>query len=378
VTIDVPWSIEPDATSWFVIAESSWRFGASGSTSPVSIDVPERLGAGVQISARAANTADDEAAYDLSPLTRWVLGQSGGIASDSDVAPAPVFGLVVSPTRGGTLELGEIAFGTLVNTRGIIAGTYKFHFFDEVNGPAPIVLSAPIAADDASIAFGSRFTSGTLLQIEKEIVEVTGTNPDGSSAVRRALHGTPAVEHGLPVLAYLLNEKVVIVPFIKNFFGAPASGDWKYSVALPNVRLASVELYMTNALGNGAIAANPYTETTDSGLRTLAGGQYSFQISGYLAIQNGAAPSVIVDADRSVWDVYGIVRLPPTGDSIQLQLNRNGAPYAAVQFDAGATTSTVAPGFGLPALRAGDQLSLDITGVGTTIPGSDLTLIVRL
>jgi hypothetical protein len=78
--------------------------------------------------------------------------------------------------------------------------------------------------------------------------------------------------------------------------------------------------------------------------------------------------------------MYGIVRLAPTGAGISLQLNRNGAAYGApVQFAAtGATTSTVTGGFGLPALRAGDLLSLDVTGVGTTNPGSDLTFILRL
>ena len=74
-----------------------------------------------------------------------------------------------------------------------------------------------------------------------------------------------------------------------------------------------------------------------------------------------------------------IVSTPPTGAAIILQINRNGAPYATrADSTAGATISNVVGGFGLPALRAGDLLSLDITGVGTTIPGSDLTLIMRL
>ncbi len=194
----------------------------------------------------------------------------------------------------------------------------------------------------------------------------------------RGAQGTVAASHALPCSAYLLSETVVIVPFIRNFFGSPASGDWQYSVALPSVRLASVELYMTNALGDGAVNVNAYTGTIDSGLRTLAGGQYSFQISGYLAIQTGAAPIVIVDANRSVRDIYGIVGTPSAGAGITLQVNRNGSPYATVQFAAGATTSSVTGGFGLPALQAGDHLSLDITGVGTTIPGSNLNLIIRL
>jgi len=171
---------------------------------------------------------------------------------------------------------------------------------------------------------------------------------------------------------------VVIVPFIRGFFGSPASGDWKYSVALPNVRLASTQLYMTNALGDGAAAANSYTGTIDSGLRTLAGGQYSFQITGYLAIQTNAAPALIVDADRSVRDIYAVVGTASTGAAINLQINRNGNPYTTVQIAAGSTISTIVNGFGLPALRAGDLLSLNITAAGTTVPGSDLTLILRL
>ncbi|MGA2711993.1 MAG: phage tail protein [Bryobacteraceae bacterium] len=378
VTVGTPWLTEPDATSFFEIAENSWRPGASGSTSPIAIDVPERIGAAVEISARAANASDEQAAYDLSPLTSWILGQSGEIVADSGVAPAPVFGLVVSPVQGGVLELGEIAFGTLVNTTSIIAGTYTFHFYDEVNGTAPFSLTTAIAATDAGIAFGTPFAAGTLVQIEQEIVQITGTNTDGSSAVTRGVHNTTAAAHTVPVLVYTLSQTAVTFPFIKNFFGSPASGDWQNSVVLPNVRLASVELYMTNSLGDGAITANSYTGTIDTGLRTMAGGQFSFQISGYLAVQTVAAPIVIVDADRSVRDIDGIVTTPATGAPITLQLNRNGAPFVTVQFAAGATVSGVVEGFGLPALRAADQLSLDIDAVGTTIPGSNLNLILRL
>jgi hypothetical protein len=378
LTVTLPWLVEPDSTSFFTIAESSWRGGTSGSTSPIAVDIPERIGAGVQISALAANAANDEAFYDLSPLTRWILGQSGGIDADSGVPPAPIFGLVVSPTQGGVLELGAIAFASLTNTLSIIAGTYTFHFYDEVNGAAPLTLTTAIGVSDTSIAFGATFATGVLLQIEQEVVQVTGTNTDGSSAVLRGAQTTTAAGHLAPVLVYALNESVLIVPFIKEFFGSPASGDWKYNTALPNARLASVELYMTNALGDGAIGVNAYTETIDSGLRTMAGGQYSFQISGYLAIQTSATPVIVVDADRSVRDIYAIVNVAPDGAPIILQLNQNGSPYASLQINSDLKISTVVPGFGLPVLHAGDQLSLDIDGVGTNNPGSDLNLIMRL
>jgi hypothetical protein len=376
--IDGTWSIQPDAASFFVVAENAWRPGASGNISPINIEVPERIGAGVEISARAANAADEEAAYALSPLTRWTLGQSGGLASDADVPPEPVFAAMVTPTNGGVVELSAIGFSTFVNTTSIVAGTYTFHYYDEINGATPLALPSAMATTDTSAALGSSFAQGTYLQIDQEILQVGGTNPNGTVAISRGMHGTQAASHSAGALVYSLTDKVAIVPFTQRFFGSAASGDWKYDLDLPNVRLASVELYMTNLLGDGAATANQYTGTIDSGLRTMQGGQFSFQITGYLAIQTGAAPNLVVDADRSVRDMYGILRLPPTGAKITLQLNRNGAAYASVEFAEGATTSSVAAGFGLPALRAGDLLSLDVVSVGTTNPGSDLTFILRL
>lgn len=378
LTTVAPFQTEPDATSFFVIAENTWRTGGSGSISPVGIDVPERIGSGVHISARAANTEDEQAPYAVSPLTRWVLGQSGTILADAGVPPVPIYGLQVSPVLGGVIVLGEIAFGSLVNTVSIDAGTYTFHYYDEINGPAPATLTAAVAPTDASIKFGVVFAPGTLVQIEQEIVEVTKLNADGSQAVTRGTQSTAAAAHAITALAYSLSDSVLIVPFVPNFFGSPASGDWQYNLSLPNVRLASVELYMRNSLGAGPAAINAYTDTVDSGMRTLSGGQYSFQVSGYLAIQTNATPAVIVDANRSVRDIYGIVGTASTGAPIVLQLNRNGNAYATVQFTAGQTISNSVDGFGLPALQAGDRLTMDIDGVGTTIPGSDLNLIVRL
>ena len=378
ITTDRPWSVAPDAGSSFVISESSWRFGARGSSSPVPVSLPERLGSTVQLSARAANAANDEAAYELSPLTRWTIGQSGALLADSDVPPAPLFGVEVSPSRGGVLELGSVAFAALTNTRSITAGTYKFHYHDEINGLPTVLLTTAAVATDTTMRFALPVEAGKLLQLKREVILPKNTDAGGLTTVQRGLHQTAPADHPAGTTAYLLKEKVAIVPFIRNFFGAGASGDWKSSLELPGARIASVEMYMTNAVGNGPVAANQYTSTNDLGLRTLGGGQFSFQITGYLAIQTGAAPNVIVDADRAVRDVYGILRTPSAGAGVTLQINLNGTQYATIQFDPAATISGSVTGFGLPALRVGDELSVDVTGVGTTNPGADLTLVMRL
>jgi hypothetical protein len=305
------------------------------------------------------------------------VGQSEGLSADSGVPPAPLFSVAVSPLLGG-LDFAAVAFSTLVNTRSVIAGTFGIYYYDEVNGAAPLALNAPIAATDQTILFAAAVAAGALVQIDQEIFLAANTDSGGNTAVQRGMQGTTAAAHLVTALAYVLQEKIAIVPFVKGFFGTPAGGDWKYSLELPDVRVASVDLFMTNTLGNGAVTVNPYTSTDDTGLRTFGGGQFSFQITGYLAIQTGAAPLVIVDADQSVRDMYAVLITPSTGAGVTLQLNQNGAAYATLQFAAGAIVSNVVNGFGLPPLRAGDQLSLDVDGVGTTNPGSDLTVIVRL
>jgi hypothetical protein len=378
LTLSTPWTTEPDATSYFVICENAWRFGAKGNAGPIAIDIPERMGAGVQVSARAANVANEEADYALSPLTRWVIGSSNGLLADSDVPPAPIFGVNPSPTMGGGVDMGAIAFSGFTNTRSITGGTYKLHLYDEINGDPPVALSAGVGISDTTIRLATPPASGTLIQIDAEVLLAGATDTGGNTTVQRAMHHTLADSHSITSLAYTLSEKVTVVPFVKNFFGTPVSGQWKYSMQLPAVRVASAELYMTNSLGDGAVASVALTSFNDSGLRTLAGGQYSFQITGYLAIQTGAAPNVIVDATRVVGSIYGVLRIPSGGAGVTLQLNRNGAPYTTIQFSPGASTSGTVSGFGLPTLHPGDQLSLDVVGVGTTNPGSDLTLIMLL
>jgi hypothetical protein len=378
LTLTTPWTIEPDATSFFVVCENSWRFGAKGAASPIPIDIPERMGAGVHVSARAANVANEEADYALSPLTRWTIGQSGDLAADSDVPPAPTFGIAASPTVGGGIDLGGIGFTSLANTRSIIGATYRFHLYDEINGAPPIALSGAVAPEDTAVRFASAVASGSLIQIDSEVLVAGDTDSGGNTSVQRGTQATAAAAHLATAYAYGLTDKAFIVPFVKNFFGSPASGDWKYTIQLPGVRVAAVEMFLTNSLGDGAASTVCLTSSDDYGLRTLAGGQYSFQIAGYLAIQTGAAPNVIVDANRVVGSIYAILRTPSGGAGVTLQLNLNGAPYTTVQFDPGAAVSNTVDGFGLPMLHAGDQISLDVVGVGTTNPGSDLTLVMIL
>jgi hypothetical protein len=179
-------------------------------------------------------------------------------------------------------------------------------------------------------------------------------------------------------LFYALLARVLTVPFIPDFFGSPSSGDWNYSLSFPNVRIAATELFVTNSQGNSPSAFAVFTGTPDQGLRTLSGGQYSFQVAGFLAVQTGAAPDLSVEALRLVRDVFAIIKTPPTDSSIGLNINLNGTLLCSLTIAANSSTSNLVRGLLLPVLTTGSLLSLDITSVGQTIPGADLTVVIRV
>ena len=138
---------------------------------------------------------------------------------------------------------------------------------------------------------------------------------------------------------------------------------------------------MTNAVGGGLVEKAAFGATADQGLRTLAGGQISIQTQGYLAIQTGAAPPLVMEDSHAARDIFAVVREAPGGGAIELQLRQDSSAYCTLTIADGQTTSNVVGGFGLAPLAADARLDLDITSVPTaagTLPGRDLTVTIRL
>jgi hypothetical protein len=381
LTLTTAWDITPDATSSFVVAPSTYQFGSSTPTSPAQFTIPNQSGATVEISGRSANCNGIEAPYAISPVTRWVIGGAGVINVDSAPAPAPVFG--ISPGySGGSLIFGELGFSDFTNVNTVTAGTYQLFYLDEMNLVAAGQLTTAIAPTDVQLVISVPL-QGTLplyLLIDSEVIGLTSADVTGTilTCVRGA-HGTTAVAHSSGASIFTLLQQVFVVPFAKHFFGSPASGNWTFPVMFPNVRLISSELFVTNSQGNSPTSSINFTGSLDGSLRTLSGGQLSFQIGGFLAIQTNAAPVVILDASKAVRDIYAVVQQAPVGAAIMINLNLNGTLYCTLTIPAGSTTMAAAlDGASLPPLLVQDQLSIDITGVGLTTPGSSLTVVIRV
>lgn len=382
LTIAGQWGVVPDATSQFVVADSTFQFGASGSTSPVSFVVPNREGLTVEVSGRAANIFDEENAYALSPLTRWRITGATGSSVDTDVPGVPTFALFTAGQ--GTVEALSIGFTSLSNTTTISAGTLTLAYWDELQSPASITLTASVGTSDSSLSLSSAISAqaGDLVQVDSEVMLVQQAVSNSTSVpVVRGSDGSSVAAHTSPVAIYFLQKKTFIMPFPADFFGSPASGSYAFPVTIPDVRIAAAELFVTNSQGNSGVASQSFTNTTDLGLRTLSGGQLSFQIEGPLAIQTNAAPPLLMENAYSVRDVSALVQTAPTGSAISLEVTQNGLSYCALTIAIDATTSGPVDGFALGPLAANAQVGLNITSVtetSGTLPGSDLTVTIRI
>jgi hypothetical protein len=376
-TTSAPWTIEPDSTSSFTITEAAWHFAALCKSSPVEFSIPNLGGETVEITGRAANVNDVECAPAISPVARWQIGGSG--VNDAAVPPAPIFALSTGKAAG-TLELSSISFSDLTNTRTISAATLALYYWDELLGIPPYKLGAPLGADDQGVVLSATRHAeiGSFIQIDAEVMAVTSVSDTGTQyVVQRGALETAAAAHSAGASIYHLAAKAVIAAFPREFFGTPYSGTWTYPISLPDVRLAGGTLFLTNNKGNGPTASISLTHSVNCGLRTLSGGQYTIQISGFLAIEQSAAPALVIEANHSVRDVYAI--LGTAADSpVQLQLNVDGAAYCQFAFGPSAIVSNSVDGSTLPPLAATSKLTLSIMAVGQTYPGADLTVIIRL
>ncbi|MBI3679005.1 MAG: hypothetical protein HY235_01135 [Acidobacteria bacterium] len=382
LTVTPAWTIVPDSTSEFSIAESGWHFGAAAESGPVEVEVPNRKDATVHISGRAANAKDQENAASLSPVTRWRIGGSAGNSLDFGVPVAPAFGL--SLTGQGTAELVGVSFSDLTNTRTVEAGTLTLYSWNELLAPCAYSLATSAGPSDSTVSVTPAGTAqaGDLIQIESEILQVDQVASGGTEyQVTRGIEGSTAAAHAAATKVFHLSRKIVVVAFPRDFFGSPASGSYAHSIFLPDSRIAAADFYVTNSRGSSPVKKQSFTATSDAGLRTLSGGQFSIQVEGYLAIQTSAAPPLIVEDAHSVRDIFATMKEAPIGAPVQIEVKQNGAVYASLTIAAGATVSNVVGGFDLPPLIGQALVTLDIVSVGQaagTTPGRDLTVTIRL
>lgn len=391
LTITPAWTTQPDATSQFVVTEASWRFGAVTASSPAQFEVPYRIGTVLEISGRSANVNNQECTASLCPNTRRPLGQQ---STDSDVPPAPTFTLL-APGQGN-LTVSQIGFATLANTETVTSGTLQTVYWNELDTPSPYLLAAQLDAVTTTVTLnhippsqpqaGDTILVGNLIKgpglVGSELMTVQTVDASTNSyTVTRGVLNSTATTHSANDFVLHLQSSTFVLPFADNFFENRASQNYLHSMDLPEVRVAAAELFVTNAFGNSEAATQCYTSGTDGGLRTLSGGQFSFQVSGYLAVEQNAAPPLLVEANHAVRDIRATVSEAAGETAINMSILQNGVDYCDLTIAPGSLVSQIVDGVNLPPLVSGATLTLSITQVGqaaASSPGSDLTVTIRL
>lgn len=383
LTVSSPWVLEPDASSFFVVTDAGWCFGALTKSSPVQFTIPNRSGQIVQICGRSANVNDTECALDLSTVTRWQIGGSG--SADRAAPPLPDFGFGPG-SRSDTVELTGVTFSDLTNTRSVSAATLTLNYADELLGLPATALASDVTAGDSllTLNMAGSAQAGSLIQIDAEIIRVeTVLNGGTQYTVTRAMHGSTAIAHAGQAFVYHLLRKTAIAPFPPEFFGSPYSGNWSFPISLPNARVASAELFVTNNVGNSPARSLCMTGTIEKGLRTLSGRQCNLTVDGLVAIESNAVPPITLPQPGSVRDIFAVVEQSPIGSPLTCVVRVNGTAMATLTIPAGQilsntidmTTNPSVEGLVIPA----DQpVTLDITAVGSTYPGRRLMAFVRM
>ncbi len=380
IAVSPPWRVAPDGTSVFSITESAWKPAGLTRTDEIRFVAPAAYGSAIHLMGLAVSSRGTESPESEALIGRHELGISG--AGDTDVPPMPDFG--ISAYGQGAFVISGIGFPTLTNTRTIRTGTLTVHYWDELESPCPWQLSQALGEQDLVVRLASPapVQQGDLLQIERELVRVLEVWSAGAELlVDRGVHDTAIVPHSAAVRVYPLRRLTSVLAFSKGLFGSPASGSYSRRIELPNSRIAAAEFYVTNDRGSSPTAFTAFTMTEEGGLRTMAGGQYTFQYDGELAVMESISPPLVVEATRAVRDVLARVERAPLGAPVTVRVSVDGATYEELVIPAGSIEAAPVSCFDRSPLAEGAKLSISVISVGTdpnSYPGRGLTVTIRL
>jgi hypothetical protein len=334
----------------------------------------------VQISGRAADVSGNEADAEISPLHRHVLG--GQVGGDRDVPPKPAFMLAMAGS--GEVWLTGIGFETLENTSTIGSGTLVVRYADEAGEREQWSLAGAVTAAEEWIGFAEAagLMVGDVVQADRELMRVVEVAAGGLMArVERGVLKSASAAHAMGALVERLKRMVVVAPFQVGLFGSSASGSYALPVTLKNARIAAAEFFVTNRIGDSMTETACYTGFTDRGLRTYAGGQFTLQVEGDLAVEASATPPLVVEENRTVAEVRAALAEAPVGGSVLARVRVDGAAYCDVTIASGQRMSAAVSGAELGRLAAGSEITLDVlsvpVGAGTR-PGRNLTVMLRV
>lgn len=130
-----------------------------------------------------------------------------------------------------------------------------------------------------------------------------------------------------------------------------------------NDRMRQIE----GLIGGGSKAAAVAASTSSSG----GTGQVGLSVPGTLGMVSNAAPLLVFGSTVTPSGLLAVVKETAIGAAIAVQIMVGSASYATLTIPAGQTQVSI-PGAG--AIAAGALVTLNLISVGTTFPGSGLSV----
>lgn len=137
--------------------------------------------------------------------------------------------------------------------------------------------------------------------------------------------------------------------------------------SIPNTFTSNTVIKSSEANANFSALANSIRPT------------FVFPIVGTVTVGTDLAPSLVVPTNLSIVKAYLVVKTAPVGQEIIVDINVNGTSiWNATQANrveiAASATSGNQTSFDITSLSEGDIITVDVDQVGTTTPGTDLTI----
>jgi uncharacterized protein YjbI with pentapeptide repeats len=178
-----------------------------------------------------------------------------------------------------------------------------------------------------------------------------------------------------------------------NVSAASFSGGNVYATTVTATNVSATNMSSTNVTATLFSGTNVYTDTVTAttvsatsyqGLPATAVETHAigFWVPGTLTTANSATPSFIVPKACTIVSAYAAVLTKPVTTPICADIHKNGTTIWSTQANriqiAAAAQSGTQTAFNTTALGEGDQLTIDIDGVGTGTPGANLTVELKV
>jgi hypothetical protein len=238
------------------------------------------------------------------------------------------------------------------------------------------------SASDGNTAQNLTETMPSWVLIDGEMIQVNATN---GSSVTRGAKATTAAAHASGALIWAIQTQTVLFPVIGATVNTPAWPTVAGTVPFRGQGLAAIDGWVTNEYGDSPVMTLAFTGTDQGRGRGLSGWVLDLEVPGTLAIASNVCPQALMPQACAPSNIYAVVNGAPVGSGATAVVRVNGNVWATVNLRAwtgsasgtqsgipeGALPWSVLDGMVMP---AGAVVTLDITAVGTTTPGSGLVV----